>query len=61
LIKILQDEKILVHKVIDVLEDQLVVEQEVKLKALVKEKAKRNVYQQILQPNYSCLLMTLTI
>jgi hypothetical protein len=40
LIKILQDKKIPVHKVIDVLEEQLVVEQEVKLKALAKEKAK---------------------
>jgi hypothetical protein len=40
LIKILQDEKIPVHKVIDVLKEQLMVEQEAKLKALAKEKAK---------------------
>jgi hypothetical protein len=40
LIKILQDKKIPVHKVIKVLKEQLVVEQEAKLKALAKEKAK---------------------
>jgi hypothetical protein len=40
LIKILQDEQIPVEKVIKVLEEQLAVEQEVRLKALVKEKAK---------------------
>jgi hypothetical protein len=39
-IKILQDKKIPVHKVINVLKEQLTVEQEAKLKALAKEKAK---------------------
>jgi hypothetical protein len=61
LIKILQDKKILVHKVIEVLEEQLMVEQEVKLKALVKEKAKEKHKLTILRLTYLCLLMTLTI
>jgi hypothetical protein len=40
LIKILQDKQILVEKVIKVLKEQLTIEQEARLKALVKEKAK---------------------
>jgi hypothetical protein len=40
LIKILQDKQIPVEKVIEVLKEQLAIEQEVRLKALVKEKAK---------------------
>ena len=40
LIKVLQDYWIPLHKVIEVLEEELTMEQEVKWKALVKEKAK---------------------